>query len=91
MDFGQRGLLPKIAIHKGMMNGSLELLIAYDEDSGMDAGYALVATKNLYGYVLLKYLAVMPWCRGQGLGIQIAPDKQALCRQAGDHRGADGV
>ena len=53
------------------MNGSLELLIAYDEDSGMDAGYALVATKNLYGYVLLKYLAVMPWCRGQGLGIQI--------------------
>ena len=34
-------------------------------------GYALVATKNLYGYVLLKYLAVMPWCRGQGLGIQI--------------------
>ena len=71
MDFDSEELLPKIAIHKGMMNGSLELLIAYDEDSGMDAGYALVATKNLYGYVLLKYLAVMPWCRGQGLGIQI--------------------
>ncbi len=60
MDFDSEELLPKIAIHKGMMNGSLELLIAYDEDSGMDAGYALVATKNLYGYVLLKYLAVMP-------------------------------
>lgn len=71
MDFDSEELLPKIAIHKGMMNGALELLIAYDEDSGMDAGYALVATKNLYGYVLLKYLAVMPWCRGQGLGIQI--------------------
>ena len=71
MDFDSEELLPKIAIHKGMMNGSLELLIAYDEDSGMDAGYALVATKNLYGYVLLKYLAVMPRCRGQGMGIQI--------------------
>ena len=44
MDFDSEELLPKIAIHKGMMNGSLELLIAYDEDSGMDAGYALVAT-----------------------------------------------
>ena len=42
MDFDSEELLPKIAIHKGMMNGSLELLIAYDEDSGMDAGYALV-------------------------------------------------
>ena len=46
MDFDSEELLPKIAIHKGMMNGSLELLIAYDEDSGMDAGYALVATKT---------------------------------------------
>ena len=32
MDFDSEELLPKIAIHKGMMNGSLELLIAYDED-----------------------------------------------------------
>ena len=26
--------------------------------------------KSLYGYVLLKYMAVFPWYRGKGLGIQ---------------------
>lgn len=37
----------------------------------MDAGYALVLTKNLYGYVDLKYFAIMPWFRGRGLGVQL--------------------
>lgn len=37
----------------------------------MDAGYAVVLTKNLYGYVDLKYMGVMPWFRGKGLGIQL--------------------
>ena len=36
----------------------------------MDLAFALVATKSLYGYVLLKYLSVMPWCRDQGIGIE---------------------
>lgn len=71
MDFDSEEIIPRIAIHKGIMNGSIEMLVAYDEDSGMDAGYALVLTKSLYGYVLLKYMAVMPWYRGQGLGVQI--------------------
>ena len=42
-----------------------------DSESGLDAGYALVLTKNLYGYVDLKYMAVMPWFRGRGFGIQL--------------------
>ena len=37
----------------------------------MDAGYALLLTKSLYGYVDLKYMAVMPWFRGRGLGVQL--------------------
>ena len=28
-------------------------------------------TKNLYGYVDLKYFAIMPWFRGRGLGVQL--------------------
>jgi hypothetical protein len=37
----------------------------------MDAGYALVLTRSVYGYVDLKYFAVMPWFRGRGLGVQL--------------------
>ena len=54
-----------------MLNGDQELVIFYDDESGMDIGYALVCTKNLYGYVLLKYMAVMPWYRGRGFGIEL--------------------
>ena len=36
----------------------------------MAVGYALVGTRNLYGYVLLKYLGIMPWYRGHGLGLE---------------------
>ena len=45
MDFDSEEIIPRIAIHKGIMNGSIEMLVAYDEDSGMDAGYALVLTE----------------------------------------------
>ena len=41
----------------------------YDEESNLEVAYALVLTKNLYGYVLLKYMAVLPWYRGKGVGI----------------------
>ena len=70
-DFDSEELLGKLAVHRGMMNGSVDFLTLHDEESGMDAGYALVLTKNLYGYVDLKYFAVMPWFRGRGFGIQL--------------------
>ena len=69
-DFDSEELLPRLAVHRGMLNGSLEFLTLRDDQSGFDAGYALVLTKNLYGYVDLKYMAVMPWFRGRGLGVQ---------------------
>ncbi len=70
-DFDSEELFGKLAMHRGMMNGSIDFLTLHDEESRMDAGYALVLTKNLYGYVDLKYMAVMPWFRGRGLGIQL--------------------
>lgn len=70
VDFDSAELLPKLAIHRALMNGSMELLIFCEEESGLDFGYALCGVKNVYGYVLLKYLAVFPWCRGKGLGVE---------------------
>ena len=70
-DFDSEELLGKLTIHRGISNGSIDFLTLRDEQSGMDAGYALVLTKNLYGYVDLKYFAVMPWFRGRGFGIQL--------------------
>ena len=70
-DFDSEELLGKLAIHRGMMNGSIDFLVLRDEESGMDAGYALMLTKNLYGYVDMKYMAVMPWFRGRGFGVQL--------------------
>ncbi len=70
MDFDSEEILPKIAVHKALMNGSFELIAVYDEESKMDLAFALVGCKSLYGYVLLKYLSVMPWCRDQGIGIE---------------------
>lgn len=71
VDFDKAELMPKLAIHKGLLNGSWELLIIYEEESQLDLAYALVGTKNMYGYVLLKYFAVLPWYRDKGLGIEI--------------------
>ena len=70
-DFDSEELVGKLALHRGMMNGTIDFLTLHDGDSGMDAGYAVVLTKNLYGYVDLKYFAVMPWFRGRGLGVQL--------------------
>ena len=70
LDFDRRELLPKLAIHKAMMAGDQELLVFYDEESGITAGYALVMVRGVYGYVLLKYFGILQWFREQGLGIQ---------------------
>ena len=70
MDFDSQEILPKIAVHKALTNGSMELLAVVDEETKMDLAFALVGCKSLYGYVLLKYLSVMPWCRDQGIGIE---------------------
>ena len=83
-DFDSEELLPRLAIHRGMLNGSIELLALRDEESGLDAGYALTLTKNLYGYIDLKYMAVMPWFRGRGLGVELM---RALNRRYQDSQG----
>ena len=70
-DFDSEELVGKLALHRGMRNGTIDFLTLHDGDSGMDAGYAVVLTKNLYGYVDLKYMAVMPWFRGRGFGVQL--------------------
>ena len=70
LDFDRRELLPKLSIHKAMMAGDQELLVFYDEESGITAGYALVMVRGVYGYVLLKYFGILQWFREQGLGIQ---------------------
>ena len=70
-DFDSEELIGRLAMHKGISNGSIDFLVLRDEESGIDAGYAVVLTKNLYGYVDLKYFAVMPWFRGRGFGIQL--------------------
>lgn len=70
MDFDSEELLSKLALHRALMNGSFQFLIVYDEESRMDLAYALIGMKNLYGYALLKYFAVLPWYRGKGVGVQ---------------------
>ena len=70
MDFDSEELFSKSVIHKGMLNDSIELLIVTDSDSGMDAAYALMLTGGMFGYVSMKYMAVMPWFRGKGVGIE---------------------
>ena len=69
IDFDSEELLSRLAVHKGMMNGAIEFLIFTDEQSGMDAAYALMLTGGMYGYTDMKYMAVMPWLRGRGVGI----------------------
>lgn len=69
MDFDKKELLPKLSIHKGMLDKSQELLIIYDDETKMELAYALVFTKSMYGYVLLKYIGVLPWYREHGVGV----------------------
>ena len=70
MDFDRRELLPKLAIHKAMLRGDMELLLIYDEDSEIVVAYALSFCRSVYGYVLLKYFGVLPWFREKGMGVQ---------------------
>lgn len=71
VDFDSEELLGKLALHRAISRGEVELLIAYDDETMLEAGYALVCQRGLYGYVLLKYVAVFPWYRGKGLGVEI--------------------
>ena len=84
LDFDKKELLPKLAIHRAMMKGEMELLVFSDPQAGMDMAYALVFCRGLYGYVLLKYIAVMPWCREQGLGVEAM---RALNKRYADRQG----
>lgn len=71
VDFDSEELLGKLALHRAISRREVELLIAYDDETMLEAGYALVCQRGLYGYVLLKYVAVFPWYRGKGLGVEI--------------------
>ena len=70
VDFDSEELLGKLALHRAISRGEVELLIAYDDETRLEAGYALVCCRGLYGYVLLKYVAIFPWYRGKGLGVE---------------------
>ena len=70
IDFDQKELLGKWSIHKAISAGDQELLLFSDDESGIDLGYALVMSRGLYGYVLLKYLGIFPWYRGKGVGVE---------------------
>ena len=70
IDFDRRELLPKLAIHRALSKGEQELLLFSDEESGLVVGCALVCVRSLYGYVLLKYLAIMPWYREHNMGVE---------------------
>ena len=70
IDYDQRELLPKLSIHRAISRGDQELLLFVDEESQMTLAYALVCTRSLYGYVLLKYFGVLPWYRGHNIGVE---------------------
>ncbi len=70
MDFDSEELIPKLSLHKAIMNGTAEFLVVYEQESKLDVAYALVLSKNLYGYALVKYLGVLPWYRDHGMGVE---------------------
>lgn len=84
VDFKNDELIGKLYLHKALTNGSMELLIVYDDEAKIDLAYALCSVRNLYGYVLLKYIAVLPWYRGKGLGIETM---RMLNRRYADRQG----
>lgn len=71
IDFDSEELFPKLVMHRAISGGNLELLVMYDDETNIEAAYAVVCPKSEYGYVLLKYMAVHPWYRGKGLGIEL--------------------
>ena len=84
MDFDSEELFSKLQIHLAITRGNAELLIMHDAESGMDLGYALVLPKSVYGYVLLKYMGVMPWYREKGVGVDFM---RLLNRHFADRQG----
>lgn len=70
MDFDSAELLPKMTLHRAISRGSVELLMAYDDESNLDVAYALTFPEGMYNYVLLKYIGVLPWYREHGMGIE---------------------
>ena len=60
MDFDEKELLPRLAIHWAMSAGDQELLLFSDSETGIDLGYALVMWRRLYGYATLKYFGIYP-------------------------------
>lgn len=68
-DFDSEELIGKLQLHRGMMNGKIDFLIMIDEETRIELAYAIVFTRGIYGYMLLKYFAVLPWYRGKGVGI----------------------
>lgn len=70
LDFDKKELLPRLSIHKAMLRGDMELLAVTEEESRIDLAYVLVGCRGLFGYVWLKYLDVIPFCRGKGLGVE---------------------
>ena len=94
LDFDKKELLPKLNIHRAMLRGDLELLAVTDEETKIDAAYALVGCRGLYGYVWLKYLDVIPWYREKGLGVEAMrllnrryADKQGIIAELTDFSG----
>ena len=70
LDFDRKELLPRLAIHKAMLKGDMELLAVTEDESRIDLAYALVGCRGLYGYVWLKYLDVIPFYREKGVGVE---------------------
>ena len=71
IDYDSEELIPKLALHRALISRKAELLICHDDETGIETGYALCFVNGVYGYVLLKNFAVVPWLRGKGLGAQM--------------------
>lgn len=96
MDFDSEELFGKYRLHRSLTEQNAELLIMRDEESGMDLAYAYVIPRGIYGYVLLKYMGVLPWYRDKGVGIDLMrlinkryADKQGIIAEITDFEDAD--
>lgn len=83
-EFDEKELLPRIGVRRALLRGDMELLAMFDEESRIDVAFALVGCRSLYGYVWLKYLAVLPWYRERGFGIEFM---RLLHRRYADRQG----
>lgn len=96
LDFDKKELLPRLGLHKAMLRGDVEMLAVTEEESRIDAAYALVGCRGLYGYVWLKYLDVIPFYREKGLGIEAMrllnrryADRQGIVTELTDFSGGE--